>query len=403
VRRVVQRDVAPGQVATGYRPWLDGVRAIAVLMVVAQHILGATRLDFGYTGVGLFFGLSGYLITSLLLDERDASGRVSLRGFYLRRGARLVPALVLVLVVCDILFLLQGNVNGPLGSLFALTYTANYAQVIDPAAMPAYGPTWSLAVEEHFYLLWPLVLLAVTRRWGLRTALAATLAACVASLVWRAGLTALSAPVGLLSMGTGERADALLYGCAAAIALRLGWRPRAWMLWLAVVAVGIAPAVLNRETYSVLVPGGALIGAASAAIVAGLDHVAPTWFRRSLSVRPLVIVGMLSYGLYLWHEPLMQAVQQATHAERGWRAMAALLAIAVAWLSHRYVEVPIRLWARRRASVLSTPTPQRGSAGELLLGAVDDARVANAGTRRGGRFEADPTAAAPERPAPSAL
>src|SRR5215217_6929486 len=265
VRQAVQRDIAPGQVATGYRPWLDGVRAIAVLMVVAQHILGGTRLDFGYTGVGLFFGLSGYLITSLLLDERDASGRVSLRGFYLRRGARLVPALVLVLVVCDILFLLQGDGDGPLGSLFALTYTANYAQVIDPAAMPAYGPTWSLAVEEHFYLLWPLALLAVTRRWGLRTALAVTLAACLASLVWRAGLTALSAPVGLLSMGTGERADALLYGCAAAIALRLGWRPKAWMLWLAVVAVGIAPAVLNRETYSVLVPGGALIGAASAA------------------------------------------------------------------------------------------------------------------------------------------
>ena len=148
----------------GYRPSLDGVRAIAVLMVLVQHVAGPLRIDLGYTGVGLFFGLSGYLITSLLLDEFASRGRVSLFRFYARRAARLVPALLLVVAVCNTIFVIQGYYAPLAGSLTALTYTANYVQIFNLNWMVAYGPTWSLAVEEHFYIIWPLALLATIRR-----------------------------------------------------------------------------------------------------------------------------------------------------------------------------------------------------------------------------------------------
>src|SRR5829696_4393816 len=100
--RLVDVDVLPSaQVVSGYRHWLDGVRAVAVAMVLVQHTMGEMPIDLGFVGVGLFFGLSGYLITSVLLDERTSRGSVSLAGFYLRRAARLIPALVLVVLVCD--------------------------------------------------------------------------------------------------------------------------------------------------------------------------------------------------------------------------------------------------------------------------------------------------------------
>jgi len=347
----------PAPLVGGYRPWLDGLRAVAVLLVITQHTLGATRLDFGYVGVGLFFGLSGYLITSLLLDEQDGQARVSLSGFYLRRASRLIPALVLLVAVCNTILLIQGRLGELKGSLAALTYTANYVQVLDSDAVPVYGPTWSLAVEEHFYVVWPLVLLAMVRRRGLRTALRMTLAICLASLGWRAVLAWLGAPVSLLSMGSFERADALLYGCAVAIALRMGWRPKAWLFWLGVVGIGAAPILFRQETYAILVPGSAVVGIASAAAVVGMDYAAPAWVRRVLSVRPVVVIGVLSYGLYLWHGPLMDFVQEVTDTGRVWRVVAALIAVPIAWLSYRYVERPVRSWARRRAGRVSTPPP----------------------------------------------
>jgi peptidoglycan/LPS O-acetylase OafA/YrhL len=330
-------------------------------MVVVQHTLGATRINLGYTGVGVFFGLSGYLITSLLLDERIATGRVSLPAFYLRRAARLLPALLLVLVVCDVVFALQSDGAPFKGSLTALSYTANYVQVLealhvlDDSWIHAYGAMWSLAVEEHFYLLWPLLLLGVTRRWGLRTALTLTLVICVAALVWRLVLALLHAPYVLLSVGSIERADALLYGCAAAMALRLGWRPKSWMLWAGMVAIACSPLVFNRETYPILVLGSAVVGLSTAAVVVGMDYVAPIWLRRCLSLRPLVVIGVLSYGIYLWHGPLMQIVQDAFQVGRGYRAAAVLLAVLLARLSHRYVESRVRSWARRRVARRTLP------------------------------------------------
>ena len=352
--RIAARRIENGAAATtgglvsGYRPWLDGIRAFAVLLVVFQHTMGQMLIDTGFVGVGLFFALSGYLITSLLLDEFLEHGAVSLSRFYARRAARLVPALVVVLVVCDVLFAIAHDYRQLRGSLAALTYTANYAEILSSNFVGGFGPTWSLAVEEHFYLLWPLLLLALTRRFGLRTALHATLAVCFAALAWRGVLALLNVRYSLLEIGSFERADALLYGCAAAIALRLGWRPPRWVFWAGLGLVGITPVILNHESYGGSVLGAAMLALAAAGLVVGMEYAAPEWLRRCLSVRGVVTIGVLSYGIYLWHGPLMWAAQDYGYSGSNWRAVAALLAIVVAGVSHRYLEVPVRSWARGR-------------------------------------------------------
>lgn len=336
-------------VISGYRPWLDGVRAVAVLLVVAQHTMGQLPVDLGFTGVGIFFALSGYLITSLLLDEQALRGTVSLSRFYLRRAARLVPALVLVVVVCNTLFIASGDTAPLKGSVAALTYTANYAEVLRGDFVRGYGPTWSLAVEEHFYILWPLVLLWVTRRHGLRAALQATLAVCIAALLWRTTLAGLHVRHSLLSIGSLERADSLLYGCAAAIAVRLGWRPSRGLAWGGLAAVACVPVVFSHDNYITEVISPAALALAATAAVVGLDYADVPSLRRLLSLRLPVAIGVFSYGIYLWHGPLMRVAADDGYSGRHWRAVVAVVAILVAALSHRVVEAPVRRWARRRS------------------------------------------------------
>lgn len=337
-------------ILTGHRPWLDGVRALAVGMVLVQHAFAPIPIAPGFVGVGILFALSGYLITSLLLYERADRGSVSLPSFYLRRAARLLPALFLVVVVSDVVFAVQHDFEPIKGSVAALAYVSNYAQVVQPDFVPGFGPTWSLAVEEHFYLVWPLALLFVTRWFGLRAALHATLAVCVAALLWRAGLAALGADYLLLGIGSFERADALLYGCAAAIALQLGWRPKSWMLWVGIGALAALPIAFTEESYLALVLGDAALGIVSAGAVVSLDYVAPEWLRRLLSLRFVVTIGVLSYGIYLWHGPILRIAENAGYSGRAWGAVAILVTISAAALSYRFLEAPLRARARRRAA-----------------------------------------------------
>jgi len=298
---------------TGYRPWLDGLRGVAVLMVVVQHTLGEIPVDLGFWGVLLFFALSGYLITSLLLDERAATGTLSLRAFYLRRAGRMVPALVLVVVVLDALFVIAGDYKPLIGSLTALTYTSNYAQIIDPGLVAVLG-----------------------------------------------------APLDILAIGSLERADAMLYGCAAAIALRLGWRPRAWMLWVGVAAVGLIPHAFDGHPFVGSISNNALTAVAGAAIVVCLDYAPTRWLRRVLSLRPVVVVGVVSYGLYLWHGPAMRLAGDLGGSGPAWRAVAATAALGAAVLSYRLVELPMRAWARRRAAELRATIGGAGPPVELI-------------------------------------
>jgi peptidoglycan/LPS O-acetylase OafA/YrhL len=343
-------------VPTGYRPALDGVRGLAILLVVVDHIGQTPAWHVGHYGVTLFFALSGYLITGLLLDESGRSGgSVSLTRFYLRRAARLLPALLVVVVVCDLLFWALGQTGALKASVAALAYLANYVTILHGDYLRGYGQTWSLAVEEHFYAVWPLALVVLLRRQGLHRALRWTLGACLAALAWRAVLLTFDDWSGqwlAINHGTLARADALLYGCAAALAVRCGWRPRAWMAWASAALVG-ALTVADLPDDVGATAGQALLAVAGAVLVVCLDHTR-TPLRSALSFKPLVAIGAISYGLYLWHYPLLELAHELGYSGVGVRLVAGgLLATALAALSYRWLERPARDAVRAREAALA--------------------------------------------------
>lgn len=339
---------------TGHRPALDGVRAVAIAMVLVDHIGHEPQWHVGHYGVTLFFALSGYLITGLLFDELAQDGTVSLPRFYLRRAARLLPALVVVVVVCDVLFYLLGDIEAVKASIPALAYVANYAVVVAAEYPPGWAHAWSLAVEEHFYAVWPLALIVMLRRLGTRRALGWTLAACVAALAWRGVVLTLDGWDGrwfLVNHGTLARADALLYGCAVALAVRVGWRPRAWMA-AAAPAVVVALVVLDVPDVVEATAGQLVLSVACAVLLACLDYTSPS-LARVLSWRPLVWLGAISYGLYLWHYPLLYVAYDLGYQGTLARFVSGgLLATAAAAASFAWVEQPLRRAARARESVV---------------------------------------------------
>lgn len=327
----------------GRRPALDGFRGLAVLLVLADH--AHVPLGAAWIGVDLFFVLSGFLISSLLLDELARSGRIDVRAFYLRRARRILPALAVltVAVVGVSLSVHQLQDRWPVWAQAATTwtFTANAAAWLGHAPIGAFTPTWSLACEEQFYLLWPLALAAAHRAgWGPRRLLAALSAAVVALVVAAsaasgalAGSTAFFSPLG--------RGAELLLGCALAVAWRYGRTPR----WLAsrfafggAFALGAVLAVRSplgvEATYSVA-------AACSAVVLLTLLEERPGGpLTRAFSVAPLRYTGRISYGLYLYNDAASRLLHHNLPG-RPWWVVAPLLAAAsfgCAALSYRFVE-----------------------------------------------------------------
>jgi peptidoglycan/LPS O-acetylase OafA/YrhL len=326
-----------------YRPWLDGVRAVAVTMVVIEHSGIHSTLNLGGTGVGIFFALSGYLITGLLYSEIDQTGSIILRRFYLRRFARLMPALVALVVIGDAFFIWYDAQGSVLTSVLALTYLTNYGTILRGHHLPGFGHTWSLAVEEHFYLIWPAVLLALSKRFVLRGVLKATLAICLGVLLWRGALILMHAPERMLYVGSLERADALLYGCAGAMLLKMGWRPPKALFYVGIALILIH---LMHGVPSALV-GSALLAIGSTLVVMTLDHCTLVE-KRFLSWAPVVWIGVMSYGIYLWHGTLFSVLGALKIT--AWQAPPVVIALSVlmAYMSHTFLEKPVRDYFRSR-------------------------------------------------------
>ncbi|WP_423599459.1 acyltransferase family protein [Roseateles sp. MS654] len=337
--------------ATGphYRPWIDGLRALAMLLVLADHTNLFKVYPLGKVGVGVFFAISGFLITGILMDERARTGAIDLRRFYLRRLARLAPGLLLVVAVGSIAFLLLGQRKPVLAGIFAATYTTNYAAVWFGQHLPGFGHAWSLAVEEHFYLIWPIALLALMKL-GLTRAMVVTLAIALLDIAWRAVLVQRPGTELLLYVGTIERIDAILYGCLAAMAARRGWFAPAW--FAAAGAVGLVVLMFFAGPYEATY-SSALYGIAGAALVAGLDAARIT--RTLLSARPLVWMGLASYSLYLWHLPVYQVLEALWGTALWTKGLAVALTFALAALAYHAFEVPVRDWARRRIDAKPAP------------------------------------------------
>jgi peptidoglycan/LPS O-acetylase OafA/YrhL len=335
---------------------LDGIRALAVSAVVGYH-LGVPGLDGGLLGVSVFFTLSGYLITSLLLAEQAARGSIALGPFWIRRARRLLPAAWALLA--SVLIAAAAARHPKLGdwarqALFALLYVANWATIArgDDYFSRFAGPgpldhLWSLAIEEQFYLVWPTVALGLSRLRSRRTALAllgAMIAASTLTLAWLHDPTAVNNTRAY--EGTDARAAALLVGAMAAWLApfdRLGASPgsrRLDALGAASFVVVVACVAGIDERGSFFYRGGELLlSVATACWVVAVAHPS-SLLARALSSAPLRWLGDRSYGIYLWHMPVIALVSGGGPVVEGVARVALTLALSAA--SYAWLEEPIR-------------------------------------------------------------
>lgn len=346
-------------------PSLDGIRALSFLVVFASHAGGLATVIPGAFGVTVFFFLSGYLITTLMRVEAGTTGRINLADFYLRRALRILPPFYIVLVAATVLAkagFLGGDLQ-PRAVLSQFLHVSNYWIAAHGGSGVANGTGvyWSLAVEEHFYLVFPAVFLALSllRLTGRQKAFAFW-GVCAIVLGWRCILVfLLHASVDRVSLCSDTRVDSIAFGCALAVWNNpvldgVNGRPPSTLPMRILVSGGIGLLLVTfvvrgpafRETIRYTLQGVAL----TPIFVAAMRH--PRWdIFRLLNWRPMRFVGNLSYSLYLVHHVALKAV--AEHARLGTVAsalLALLVSLAVAWAIHVVVEKPCgRL--RRRLSV----------------------------------------------------
>ena len=337
----------------GYRPSLDGLRTIAVMPVLLAHA-GVQRIGGGNFGVDIFFVLSGFLITGTLLEEWRRNGRVSLKNFYWRRAARLLPALFLVLAAWTAYAVCSHRTDELLFVVYVLFYIANWVRAFHYAGSDGLGHTWSLSIEEQFYFVWPPILgwLLKSGRSRLFTfVFLGTGTAAVA--LWRAYLWQNGADIHRLYNGTDARADALLIGCALAFAVYSGLNKK-WAGWLAAPCLLALLYVIIEDlpkNFWLRDGGATLVAIAAAGLIWAL--VSPgsrgvvQWI---LETRLLLWAGRISYGLYLWHLPVFYLIGRGQPAWPLFYLVIIKIAatFVLAALSYYYVEQPIQRWAKRR-------------------------------------------------------
>jgi peptidoglycan/LPS O-acetylase OafA/YrhL len=346
-------------------PHVQGLRAIAVLLVVLYHFWPG-RISGGYVGVDIFFVISGFLITSHLMREVDATGGIRLGQFWARRARRLLPASLLVLLFCALVAMspyltptsaLSNEVQEIVSSTFyvenwflALTSADYLNHSGNPSSVQHY---WSLSLEEQFYVMWPLLILLavwIAVRWlsgRRRTVVIATLGAVsIASFVFCVAFTATNpAPAYFVTFGRMWE-----FGLGAMIAIVPGLRVRQRFLsfvlgWLGIAVLLYVAFTFDAQTpfpgYMAALPA---LGAAMIISASNTDH----WWQptRVLSIRPAQFTGNISYSLYLWHWPLIIIAPSVPFwGLTIWHRIALLvLCFVLAWLTKRFVEDPVRRW-----------------------------------------------------------
>jgi peptidoglycan/LPS O-acetylase OafA/YrhL len=345
----------------------DGLRGIGVILVLLHHT-GYLGWANGRIGLNIFFCLSGFLITSILLKDLHKNGRVNFRRFYERRARRLLPALMVMLYGLVLYGMLVDSAVGfrkAFSSLpFVVLYAGNWYGIVE--GMRGLGPLlhmWSLSVEEQFYVLWPVVLAVVVHRWRRSDwLLTICIVGSVASLFARLAAAQLS-NLDHLRYGTDTNADQILIGCALAIILsganearRASLRRRSRLLvWpaglLLVHEALIAPHyVTNSEGPARYPISLTLIALAAATVIAHVYLSPESQLARALSFRPLAYLGVISYGWYLWHVPVIVAIQSQLRPDSKavLLLITAIITFSIGSLSYWFIEVPIREGGRRR-------------------------------------------------------
>jgi peptidoglycan/LPS O-acetylase OafA/YrhL len=336
-----------------YIPAFDGLRAIAVGMVILIHA-APVQCQGGWVGVDIFFVLSGYLISSILLRERDNTGHISLSSFYARRALRLFPALFTMLglyVVVALVAMPHVRMHLTAAAAAAL-YAMNWVLAFMPLDGAAVGHTWSLSIEEQFYAVYPLLLLGLTARVRSRVRLSllllsgALLVTFCRALLWTNGYSAAR-----LYHGFDSRADSLLIGCALSVVLASGryaprlfaWASPAWPL----AAAGLLAVLLTTKWSATwLYMGGfTAIAVMAAVVITQVVSPEPGHLQRLLALPPIVAIGKISYGIYLWHYPILRYVPTVLMSRLHIGHMLAIciavaMSIIVAALSYRFIEAP---------------------------------------------------------------
>jgi len=355
---------------------VDGLRAVAVIAVLLYH-LGIDWIPGGFLGVDLFFVISGYVITGLILDSIEKSGGLDLRAFYLSRIRRLVPALVAMVVLTTLYIGVYApeTVRRFLGDLpYVFTGTMNWALVNREqdyfetiGRPPLLQHTWSLAVEAQFYLVWPLVLLFVLRYFGKKNisfvALAIALASGIALFLYSVQIDIKESAVSHVYFGTDTHSIGLFLGAALAVS----WKPQNLTKEISKRAqdfvdligvfgfLGLLSAFLfinesDPTLYRIAFPLTALFGCAT---LISVIHPASR-FAPILSTRPALWIGERSYGIYLWHWIVFQLTRPSIDlVGDDWAlySLRVLIVFALADISYRYIETPVRrgyfeLWFR---------------------------------------------------------
>jgi peptidoglycan/LPS O-acetylase OafA/YrhL len=383
---------------------LDGLRGLAVMAVLLYHG-GVSWAQGGFLGVEMFFVLSGFLITSLLVSEWAESATIGLRAFWGRRARRLLPALFALVMAIGVYYALAGPTRAIPGlqgdGISTLLYFSNWHQVAAGTSyFAASGPvsplqhTWSLAIEEQFYLLWPLVVVGVlglarrcgaSQRRSLQGLLGLSLTGAALSAVELLMLFDGGRGLDRVYYGTDTRAAGLLVGAALAISLAIrrrfpaasrsprrrpsvpGWAlGAAGVLALAALAAGTALAAGSDAwvyPYGLLAVDAAMVLLVLTVVLRPLGAVG-----RLLGLAPLRGIGKISYGLYLWHFPLFLWLDESSTAEKGPALLAVRLAVtlAVSVISYLVVEQPIRQ-RRRPAWVVRSLAPVGAGASVVAL------------------------------------
>jgi len=340
-----------GRLKMKYEPSYDGLRACAVAGVIAVHV--GVPLPGGGTGVEVFFALSGFLITRILLDEEEKTGGVNLKRFYKRRVLRLAPALLSVLLVVTAYAWAIGNFREQaFSSITALLYLMNFNRAFEWGSQVRLGHTWSLSMEEQFYFIWPFVLLLIPK--GLR--LKVTLFLIISVCLWRGWLLISGAGVERVYNGLDTHSEVLLMGCIAAMVgrgasnqvklnlIRFAYVPIAFLAW----------EVFYLNAASALGQGiGTIgIGVMSCWLILALPDL--VWLRAPLSLPVFVYLGRISYALYLWHFPILHIGRELGLPH--WGKFTPVVSLIVAAASYRWLEAPfLRLKERGAGSTINEP------------------------------------------------
>jgi peptidoglycan/LPS O-acetylase OafA/YrhL len=356
-------------------PSLDGIRAISILMVLYGHLCGTryfpvSILEYGrwcgdvaHLGVLVFFVISGFLITSLLMSEREMTGDISLKRFYLRRIVRIFPAFyafILVMAIATLFGVVQLTGRD---FAYALTYMVNF----EPNRGLHIGHLWSLSVEEQFYLLWPLTLLLLRERRALIVAVAAIFIGPLVRVAIREWIFHVD-PHALNGMSTSFPAmfDYLAAGCALAL-LRPWLLTRVWYLrltaspWLA-LAVPLVLLINRMGSHTVaILLGSPLMNVCIALLIESSTRHASSLAGSLLNWKPVVFLGVLSYSLYLWQSPFLD------HRSSAWInafPQNVVLAFLVALTSYFLIERPFVSLRRRLRRDSGLPARVNGVASE---------------------------------------